>query len=265
VASADGRRPLNAALYRAATGADPTEPSPTVVWVYGGPHHQYVMNAWEPTVHGLRQALAYAGATVVVVDNRGTGFRGREFESAINGRMGRNEVADQAAALRQLAERGLVDLTRVGIMGGSYGGFMAILAMALEPDLFTTGVAIAPVSEWTGYDTAYTERYLGMPGENPDGYRMSSALTHVPAVRGDLLLIHGTADENVHLRHSERLIQASHDAGRETELVRLPEQRHRTRGGAIHERDRRTIAHLLRGLGLPIPGGLSHLSQAADE
>jgi dipeptidyl-peptidase-4 len=265
VTSADGRTPLNAALYRAATGTDSTKPTPTVVWVYGGPHSQYVKNAWEPTVHGLRQALAHAGATVVVVDNRGTGFRGLEFERAVNLRMGWNEVADQAAALRQLAVRGLVDLSSVGITGGSYGGFMTILAMALQPDLFTTGVAIAPVGEWTGYDTAYTERYLGLPSENPDGYGLSSALTHVAAVTGALLLIHGTADENVHLRHSERLIQAFHDAGREIELVRLPEQRHRTRGGAIRERDRRAIAHLLRGLGLPIPAGLGPRAQAADE
>jgi dipeptidyl-peptidase-4 len=179
--------------------------------------------------------------------------------------MGWNEVADQAAALRQLAERGLVDLTRVGITGGSYGGFMVILAMALEPELFPTGVAIAPVAEWSGYDTAYTERYLGMPSAKPDGYHVSSALTHVSAVTGDLLLIHGTADENVHLRHSERLIRAFHDAGREIELVTLPEQRHRTRGGAIRERDGRTIAHLLRGLGLPIPAELCQRAQAADE
>lgn len=257
VTSADGRTPLHAALYRAATRVGSTEPPPTVVWVYGGPHSQYVRNAWELTVNGLRQALAQAGATVVVVDNRATGFRGLEFESAVDGRMGWNEVADQAAALRQLAERGLVDLRRVGITGGSYGGFMAILAMALEPDLFTTGVAIAPVGEWTGYDTAYTERYLGLPRENPDGYRLSSALTHVPAVKGDLLLIHGTADENVHLRHSMRLVEAFRETGREIELVRLPEQRHRTRGGAIRERDRRTIAHLLSGLGLPLPDELS--------
>jgi dipeptidyl-peptidase-4 len=212
-----------------------------------------VRNDWELTVFGLRQYLAQHGATVVVVDSRGTEGRGLAFESAVNRRMGWNEVADQATALRQLAARGELDLGKVGVVGASYGGFMAIMAMAREPDLFGTAVAVAPVSEWTGYDTAYTERYLGLPTENPDGYRESSALTHVKAVRGDLLLIHGTVDENVHLRHSERLVEAFRDAGTEVDLVTLPEQRHRTRGGAIQVRERRTIAHLLRGLGLSLP------------
>jgi dipeptidyl-peptidase-4 len=113
------------------------------------------------------------------------------------------------------------------------------------------------VAEWTGYDTAYTERYLGLPRDNPGGYLESSALSHVGKVRGDLLLIHGTADENVHLRHSLRLVEAFRQAGREVELVRVAEQRHRMRGDAIRERERRTIAHLLRGLGLPLPDELS--------
>jgi len=254
VVADDGRTRLNAAIYRsAALTPDP----PAVLWVYGGPHSQYVKNAWEMTMHGLRQYLAQAGAAVVVVDNRGTWFRGLAFESTVNRRMGRNEVADQAAALRQLAKAGKVDLARVGIVGGSYGGFMTILAMALEPGLFSTGVAISPVAEWTGYDSAYTERYLGLPRDNPDGYLESSALSHVAKVRGDPLLIHGTADENVHLRHSLRLVEAFRQAGREVELVRVAEQRHRMRGDAIRERERRTIAHLLRGLGLPLPDELS--------
>jgi dipeptidyl-peptidase 4 len=254
VIAADGRTPLHAAIYRHAPGGGGRA---TVVWVYGGPHSQYVKHAWEMTIHGLRQFLAQSGATVVLVDNRATGFRGLEFESAVDGRMGWNEVADQAAALRQLAGRGELDLTRVGIFGGSYGGFMTIMAMALEPGLFSTGVAVAPVAEWSGYDTAYSERYLRLPRDNPEGYRASSALTHAGEVRGDLLLIHGTADENVHLRHSERLVDAFREAGREIELVTLPEQRHRTRGPAILERERRTIAHLLRGLGLPLPEELA--------
>jgi dipeptidyl-peptidase-4 len=249
--AADGRTLLKAAIYRPSEPG--SNPPAAVLWVYGGPHSQYVKNAWEMTAHGLRQYLAESGATVVVIDNRGTGFRGLEFESAVNRHMGRNEVADQAAALRQLAERGAVDLARVGVVGGSYGGFMTIMAMALEPGIFSTGVAIAPVADMSGYDTAYTERYLGLPAANPEGYRDSAALTHVPSVRGDLLLIHGSADENVHLRHSERLVEAFGDAGR---AVRIPEQRHRMRGAAIRERDRLTLGHLLGGLGLPLPDEL---------
>jgi dipeptidyl-peptidase-4 len=256
VLAADGVTRLHAALYRASPvpgGAPP----PTVVWVYGGPHWQYVRNEWEVTSYGLRQYLAQHGATVLVVDSRGTETRGLAFESAVHRRMGTNEVADQAAALRQLAERGELHLGRVGVTGGSYGGFMSIMAMALEPDLFRTAVAVAPVSEWTGYDTAYTERYLGLPSENADGYRDSSALSHVEEVQGDLLLIHGTVDENVHLRHSERLVAGFRDAGRHFELVTLPEQRHKTRGDALRVREQRTIAHLLRGLDLPLPEELA--------
>lgn len=251
--AADGRTLLKAAVYRSSVAVPGADPPPAVVWVYGGPHWQHVKNDWELTVYGLRQYLAQHGATVVVVDNRGSACCGLAFESAVNGRMGWNEVADQATAVRQLAERGELDLGNVGVVGGSYGGFMAIMAMALEPAIFRTAVAVAPVSQWTGYDTAYTERYLGLPGKNPDGYRESSALTHIDAVNGDLLLIHGTIDENVHLRHSERLVEAFRAAGREVELVKLPEQRHKTRAGAIRVREQRTVAHLLRGLGLPLP------------
>jgi dipeptidyl-peptidase-4 len=225
--AADGRTPLMAAIYRSSTQLPGAAPPPAVLWVYGGPHWQYVRNEWELTVYGLRQYLAQHGATVVVVDSRGSTDRGLAFESAVNGRMGWNEVADQATALRQLAERGELDLGKVGVVGASYGGFMAIMAMALEPAIFRTAVAVAPVSEWSGYDTAYTERYLGHPSENPDGYHESSALMHVDAVHGDLLLIHGAVDENVHLRHSERLIEAFREAGKEVELFRLPEQRPR--------------------------------------
>ena len=169
------------------------------------------------------------------------------------GQLGWIEVADQAAAVRQLADRGILAAGGVGAVGGSYGGFVVILAMALEPELFTVGVAIAPVIEWTAYDTAYTERYLGTPAANQAAYRSSSALSHAAAVRGDLLVIHGTADENVHLRHSQRLVEALRGAGHPVELVELPEQRHRTRGGAIRVREERTVAHLLRGLSLPLP------------
>ena len=251
--AADGETTLHGAVYRGGRDRDAAAMSPCVVWVYGGPHSQYVMRSWTLTVNGLRQYLAGAGATVVMVDNRGTYFRGKSFEAPLAGQLGWTEVADQAAMLGQLAERGVVAPGGAGIVGGSYGGFMVILAMALEPERFPVGVAIAPVAEWSGYDTAYTERYLGTPEANPTAYRWSSALEQAAAVRGDLLLIHGTADENVHLRHSQQLLEGLREAGHVVELVELPEQRHRTRGSAIRVRDERTVMHLLRGLGLPLP------------
>jgi dipeptidyl-peptidase-4 len=254
--AADGITRLHAALYRpapaAASPVSGSKPPPVVVWVYGGPHSQYVTRAWEATVQLLCQYLAQRGAAVLVVDNRGTANRGIGFESVLDGRLGRAEVNDQAAAVRQLAERGEIDPERVAITGGSYGGLMTLLAMADRPELFGTGVAVSPVTAWDGYDTAYTERYLGRPDSNPDGYRQSSPITHAGELRGRLLLIHGAIDENVHLRHSIRLLAALQEAGRDVGLVVLPQDRHRTRSHAgLLTRDRRAVAHLLAGLGLP--------------
>lgn len=253
--AADGRTPLHAAVYRGGRRAA-AQPAPGVVWVYGGPHRQYVTRSWELTAEPLRQYLAQSGATVVVIDSRGSSWRGMAFESAVAGRLGDNEVADQATAVRQLVERGVLRSGGVGIYGASYGGFMTLMAMAAEPDLFPIGVAVAPVTDWTGYDTAYTERYLGTPAGNPEAYRSSSALARAGDISGSLLLIHGTFDENVHLRNSARLLEALRAAGHEVELVELAGQRHRPRGPAILVRDRRIAAHLLRGLGLPLPADL---------
>lgn len=251
--AADGTTPLHAAIYRARP-ARSAEPAPGVVWVYAGPHKQYVVRSWEATADPLRQYLAQCGATVVVIDSRGSDFRGVAFESVIEGRLGWNEVADQAAGVRQLIQRGVLRHGAVGIYGGSYGGFMTLMAMAREPELFGVGVAISSVTDWAEYDTAYTERYLGSPATNPEAYRRSSALARAAEVRGSLLLMHGTSDENVLMRNSTRLVDAFRSAGREVELVPLPGQRHRARGEAIRVRDGRTAAHLLRGLGLPVPG-----------
>ncbi len=254
--AADGATTLHAAIYRARRPGGSAEPPPGVVWVYAGPHRQYAVRSWEVTADPLRQYLAQCGATVVVIDSRGSEFRGVAFESVIQGRLGWNEVADQAAGVRQLIQRGVLRDGAVGIYGGSYGGFMTLMAMAREPDLFGVGVAIAPVADWAGYDTAYSERYLGTPSANPKGYRRSAALTDATDVRGSLLLIHGTSDENVHMRNSVRVVEAFRSAGREVELVTLVGQRHRTRGSAIHVREARTAGHLLRGLGLPVPDEL---------
>jgi len=128
--AADGATLLQAAVYRGGRRSGSEEPTPGVVWVYGGPHQQYVRRSWEVTADPLRQYLAESGATVVAVDNRGSAWRGVAFESAVDGRLGWNEVADQAAAVRELVERGVLDGGRIGIYGTSYGGFMTLMAMA---------------------------------------------------------------------------------------------------------------------------------------
>ena len=249
VTAADGATKLQVAIYRAVSPA--AGPPPTVVAVYGGPHVQQVANAWSLTALMLRQYLRQAGATVIVVDNRGSANRGRSFESAIDRGLGTVEVDDQAAAVHELAERGEIDLGRVVVTGGSYGGYMTLRCMARHPDLFHAGVAIAPVTDWDGYDTAYTERYMGTPSAEAVAYAASSALTEAGSITGRLLLIHGELDENVHLRHSVRMLAAMQAAGRSAELVVLPGQRHRTRGAAaLALRDGRLISHLLRELGL---------------
>lgn len=254
--AADGSTALDAALYRPRRPAG--SPPPCVVWVYGGPHAQYVKRSWEVTAHPLRQYLAAAGAAVLVVDNRGSANRGIGFEASLRARLGEAEVADQAAAVRQLAGRGEIDATRVGITGGSYGGFMVLRAMAAEPDLFRVGVAAAPVTDWRGYDTAYTERYLGSPESDAAAYDASAALGLADRLTGSLLLIHGGIDENVHLRHSLRLVAELQEAGRDVDLVILPADRHRIRSAhGMATRDRRTLRHLLDGLGVPLPAELA--------
>lgn len=263
VVAADGATRLQAALYR--PHEPHSAPPPCVVWVYAGPHQRYVKRDWATTAHPLRQYLAAAGVAVLVVDGRGSAQRGLEFEGAIQGRLGVAEVADQAGAVRQLAQRGEIDASRVAITGGSYGGFMTLRAMAAEPELFRAGVAVAPVTAWDGYDTAYTERYLGIPQEQPEAYAASSVLRDAPRLIGDLLLIHGAIDENVHLRHSIRLVRALQAAGRDAELVVLPGDRHKTRTAAgLATRDRRTVTHLLHCLGVPLPAELEAANQAAS-
>ncbi|TMB50683.1 MAG: S9 family peptidase, partial [Chloroflexi bacterium] len=197
---------------------------------------QYVGESWELTVEPYRQALARAGFTVIVADNRGTANRGLSFEAPIAGAFGKVEVDDQIRVLESLAGRGEVDLERVAITGGSYGGYLTVMAMARRPDLFRAGAAWSPVVDWTGYDSAYTERYLGTPATNADGYRRSSLLTYAGDLQGWLLIVHGTVDENVHPRHTSWLQDALGARGRPATVVTLPNQRHTLRRPSARRR-----------------------------
>ncbi|HCE75979.1 MAG TPA: S9 family peptidase, partial [Dehalococcoidia bacterium] len=204
-------------------------PYPTVLSVYGGPHVQLVTNSWMMTASLRAQYLRENGYLVVVVDNRGSSRRGSKFESPIKNLMGKVEVEDQSFALNYLIEKGIVDEERIGVYGWSYGGYMSLMCLAKRPDLFKAAVAGAPVTSWDGYDTHYTERYMGMPDENLNGYKESSVMSYVPEIEGKLLLVHGLVDENVHFRHTARLINSLNGAGKHYDLLVFPEERHMPR------------------------------------
>lgn len=240
--AADGFTKLHGAHYPAEGGADCP---PLVVSTYGGPHSQKVMEHWALTVDLTAQRLAQRGIAVLVVDNRGTANRGVAFEAPLFRRFGVVEVQDTAAAVHELARRGLADPQRVGLMGWSYGGYMVIRCMLAAPDLFATGVAGAPVTDWRLYDSAYTERYLGDPVAEPDAYRASGLTDTAAGLRGRLLIIHGIIDENVHLRHTARLLAAMTAGGSVPDVLLLPGERHGVRGAeALRHRSERTLEHL---------------------
>mmetsp|Transcript_5547 Transcript_5547/g.10787 ORF Transcript_5547/g.10787 Transcript_5547/m.10787 type:complete len:176 (+) Transcript_5547:2-529(+) len=143
--------------------------------------------------------------------------------------MGDLEVQDQAAGVRWAVEQGMCDPARVGIYGWSYGGYLTAMCLARAPEVFGIGISGAPVTSWDGYDTHYTERYMGTPASNPSGYESSSVMTHVDKVEGSLLLVHGLIDENVHFRHTARLINAIISAQKHYELLLFPDERHSPR------------------------------------
>ena len=228
VLAADGTE-LHAAVYLPSGPG----PHPTIVWVYGGPHAQLVSRSWTTTVAMRAQLLRQEGFCVAVVDNRGSTDRGLAFEAPLRHRMGTVEVDDQVALVEALVADGTADAARIGIYGWSYGGYMSALCLARRPDVFRAACAGAPVTDWDGYDTHYTERYMGTPADNPDGYRAAAVATHVEGLRDRrLLLVHGLIDENVHFRHTARLLNALIRAGIDHELLLFPDERHLPRSEA---------------------------------
>jgi dipeptidyl-peptidase-4 len=222
---------------------------PLIVSVYGGPHAQRVVDDWSMTVDLRAQYLAQQGFVVLQVDNRGSANRGLAFEAALADRMGTVEVDDQVAAVRAMAKLPYVDGSRVGIYGWSYGGYMTCMALMKAPDVFKVGVSGAPVTDWDGYDTGYTERYMGTPQSNPEGYKDSSVLTHVSKLRGKLLIVHGMVDENVHFRHTARLIVALTEANKDYDLLVFPEERHMPRDAkGLEYQERRVMEYFEKNL-----------------
>ncbi len=196
---------------------------PLVVYAYGGPHGQQVRRRWGGERELFDTWLAARGFVVARLDGRGVWGRGHASERVYSRRMGRGEIDDQAAGVRALVARvAAIDSARVGIWGWSYGGYATLMALMRHSDIFRAGVAVAPVVDWRGYDTHYTERYLGLPQENVAGYDSSSVLTWAARLRGHLTLVHGAADDNVHMRESMLLVQTLVELGKPVDLMIYP-------------------------------------------
>ena len=203
---------------------EPGRRYPVIVDVYGGPGAQRVRRAWGDGF--FRQYLAQQGYIVFTLDNRGSAARGVRFKTAIYHHLGRVEVEDQVAGVAFLKTLPFVDPGRIGVFGWSYGGYMALMCMMQAPNVFAAGVAGAPVTDWRLYDTHYTERFMGTPEENPDGYRESSVLTHTDGLRGALLVMHGMADDNVLFTHSTTLFKNLQDRRKLFDVMTYPGSKH---------------------------------------
>lgn len=199
---------------------------PVLMTVYGGPGSQTVTNSWGGSGFLWYQLLAQKGYIVVSVDNRGTGARGKEFKSVTYKNLGKWETHDQIEGAKYLASLPYVDGSRIGITGGSYGGYMTLMCMLLGADVFKAGIAVSSVTHWKYYDTIYTERYMLTPDDNPDGYLESAPTTHAAKLKGKLLIIHGTDDDNVHLQNSMAMIDALIKEKKQFETMVYPGSKH---------------------------------------
>ncbi|MBW2936845.1 S9 family peptidase [Aureisphaera sp. CAU 1614] len=210
---------------------DPNKEYPLFMYQYSGPGSQQVANRWNGANDYWHQMLAQDDIIIVCIDGRGTGFKGRDFKKMTQKELGKYEVEDQVAAAKKLGELPYIDEDRIGIWGWSYGGFMSSNCLFQAPDTFSMAIAVAPVTSWRFYDTIYTERYMTTPQENPSGYDTNSPITYVENLKGDFLLVHGSADDNVHFQNTMRLTEALIQANKDFDWLVYPDDNHGIYGG----------------------------------
>jgi dipeptidyl-peptidase-4 len=218
--AADGATDLYGVLHFPSQ-FDPAKRYPLLVGVYAGPGSNGASESF-----ATPNPLTEYGFLVAKLDSRSASGRGKRFLDAIYRKLGTVEVDDQAAGVRFLASRPYVDKARVGIHGTSYGGYVSVLALLRHPDVFRAACASSPVTDWAHYDTIYTERYMGTPQENAEGYRLGSAMTYAKELDGRLMLYYGTADNNVHPNNTLQLVQALQRAEKSFELQVGPDRGH---------------------------------------
>ena len=199
---------------------------PVLMFVYGGPGSQEVTDAWKGANYWWFQMLAQKGYVVVCVDNRGTGGRGEEFKKMTYLNLGKYETEDQIAAARYLGALSFVDPARIGIFGWSYGGYMSSLCLLKGNDVFEAGIAVAPVTNWKWYDSIYTERYMRTEAENPSGFAENSPVNFAGQLKGNYLLVHGLADDNVHFQHTAEMTDQLIAADKAFDTMFYPNRNH---------------------------------------
>lgn len=204
---------------------------PVIMYVYGGPGHQLVENKWQGINMAYHQLYAQKGFVVVCVDGRGTGGKGEKYKKCTYKQLGKLETEDQIAVAKYLATLPYVDPARIGIWGWSYGGYLSSLAVLKGSDVFKAAVAVAPVTNWKYYDNIYTERYMQEPQYNEEGYEDNSPLNYVHLLKGKYLLIHGTADDNVHFQNAMSMQKALINANKQFDVFYYPDRNHGIYGG----------------------------------
>ena len=213
------------------TDFDQTKKYPLLMYVYGGPGSQTVMNRWFGANYLWFQHLAQKGFIVVSVDGRGTGFRGEEFKKCTYLNLGKYEIQDQIEVAEKLALLPYIDTNRIAIWGWSFGGYMSSLGISKGAHVFKKAIAVAPVTNWRYYDNIYTERFMRTPQENGNNYDDNSPINHVEKINGKFLLIHGTADDNVHFQNSVELVDEMIKKGIKFDSELYPNKNHGIGGG----------------------------------
>ena len=210
---------------------DPNKKYPLFMYQYSGPGSQSVTNSWDAGNGLWFNHLVQKGYIVACVDGRGTGFKGTKFKKVTYMNLGKYEIEDQIAAAKWLGMQSYIDKDRIGIFGWSFGGYMASLALTKGADVFKTGIAVAPVTNWRYYDTVYTERFMRTPQENAKGYDENSPTEFANLLKGKFLLIHGTADDNVHFQNSMEFAEALIQNKKQFEFMAYPDKNHGIYGG----------------------------------
>lgn len=208
---------------------------PVLLYQYSGPGSQEVADSWNDSNDYWHMMLSQKGYIIVCVDGRGTGFKGADFKKVTQKELGKFEVQDQIFVAKQLAKESFVDANRIGIWGWSFGGFMSSNALFQASDVFKTAIAVAPVTSWRFYDSVYTERFMTTPQENASGYDNNSPITHADKLKGNFLLIHGTADDNVHVQNAMLLINKLVYLNKNFDWLIYPDKNHGIYGGKTRE------------------------------